>query len=388
MNRDAARVLIAGGGIGGFAAALALSRAGIPSEILERSHGASESGAGIQLGPNATRILTSFGLRDALLARASRPEAIRMFDGPSGRELNHVPLGDTIERRHGAPYLVLGRADLHALLRDAAEASALVTSEAPFRVERYAQTAGHIDAVGDTGAARRGAALIGADGVRSDVRTQIAPGSLPRLAGHAAWRATIPMAAPAPFADNITGLWMGPGAHLVHYPVDGGARLNLVAVLPERDRRDGWETALARHFANWCDPVRALIAGAAGWSIWSVYTMSSPRLWSDGRAALLGDAAHPLAPYLAQGAALAIEDAADISNRLRNASGDIAGALRAYALARRPRAIAVQRHAARLGRLYHLRSLAGAGRNLILSRRRPEDLLASLDWLYADPSRP
>ncbi len=385
--RSPAPILIAGGGIGGLTAALALSRDGFASRVFERSAENEQSGSGIQLGPNATRILIDLGLGDALDAVSCRPEAIRFFDGVGGGALAQVPLGETIARRHGAPYLVMLRQDLRGVLRETVDNARNISFESPVEIEAFRDRDGGVEVRSVSGNTYDGSALIGADGLWSPIRAAIDRGK-PRFAGFAAWRALLPLAGlPAPFSDNATGVWLGPSAHIVHYPVQSGAALNVVAVVRNHRARSGWDNEgapgeLELHFRSWCDPVRALLAQAANWRVWSLYRMRTPRRWTHGHVTLLGDAAHPVLPYLAQGAALAIEDADALASELKTQDSDVAAALQRYSSARHSRVLRVQRHATRLGSLYHLRGPARLIRNRMLARQRPDRLLNGLDWLY------
>ena len=231
MPRRGDRVLIAGGGIGGLAAAIALGRRGIEAEILERSAFSEETGAGIQLGPNATRALGALGVLEAIEPHGFRPEAISIYDGISGRRLSSVPLGKGAEQRYGAPYLTLHRADLHAGLRAAAQSLAPLTLRPGFEVTAIDAQDGDVVARAADGSEAKGASLIGADGLWSTVRALIMPEARLRFTGATAWRARLPRRSlPSPFDAPVVGLWLGPGTHLVHYPVRGGDELNIVAV--------------------------------------------------------------------------------------------------------------------------------------------------------------
>ena len=383
------QALIAGGGIGGLAAAMALARRGIACEILERSHFAEETGAGIQLGPNATRAVQALGAREAIEPLGFRPEAIVIYDGVSGDRLTSVPLGSAIEQRFGAPYLTLRRTDLHAALRAALAGLGTVTLKPGFELAAIDTQAGNrIIARAKDGSEAKGACLIGADGVWSGLRAIVSPAASLRFAGATAWRAQVPRdTLPAPFADPIVGLWLGPRTHLVHYPVGGGADLNVVAVTEDGASRQGWSQSgsasdVIASFARWTKPAKDLLERVEGWRGWSLYRLTGLKSWSAGPITLLGDAAHPVLPYLAQGAALAIEDAVVLAACLADEPGNPASAFRRYEELRRPRAARVQRTARRFGLLYHLGSPWAEARNLILARRREANALRRFDWLY------
>jgi 2-polyprenyl-6-methoxyphenol hydroxylase-like FAD-dependent oxidoreductase len=379
--------LIVGGGIGGLAAAIALGRSDRTVTVLERSSFTEESGAGIQLGPNATRVLRSLGVLQAIEPLAFRPEALLIFDALSGRKLATVPLGPAIEERHGAPYLTLHRADLHTGLLETCKTLGTVTLRPGFNFVSA-------DDVGDTIVARdgngdeiAGGLLIGADGLWSKLRTIVAPNAHPSFVGATAYRTMLPREAlPSVFAAPIVGLWLGPDAHLVHYPVRGGKELNIVAVTKGGDEAQGWNapadpSILLSRFTFWSKDSKSLLEMATGFRRWSLYRVPRLRHWSQGRIALLGDAAHPALPYLAQGAALAIEDAMTLRECL-DRSSDPTEAFRDYQRLRQNRTARVQRRSLRLGHYYHFKGPARLVRNALLTRRDPDALLASLGWLY------
>jgi 2-polyprenyl-6-methoxyphenol hydroxylase-like FAD-dependent oxidoreductase len=388
MPKRGERVLITGGGIGGLAASIALARRGIETEVLERSRFTEETGAGIQLGPNATRELAALGVLDVIEPHAFRPEAIVIYDGISGRRLSSVPLGTHAEQRYGAPYLTLHRADLHAGLRAVTESLAPVALRPGFEVTAVDAQGGDVVARAVDGGEAKGASLIGADGLWSTVRPLIMPEAGLRFTGASAWRARLPRGnLPAPFDAPVVGLWLGPGTHIVHYPVRGGGDLNVVAVTEGGADRQGWnqpggaETLLAS-FTHWTKDSKSLLERAEGWRGWSLSRLSPLRSWSAGRIALLGDAAHPVLPYLAQGAALAIEDAVTLAACIAAWPGDSPAAFRRYEGLRRPRVARVQRLSRRFGWLYHVRGPLRPVRNLILERRSEETALQRFDWLY------
>ena len=311
-------ILIAGGGIGGLATAIALDRQNIEAQILERSTFAEESGAGIQLGPNVTRILRHVGVLDTLAAQTSRPQAIWLFDGRNGKKLATVPLGNVAERRYGAPYLTLQRTDLHQALRTVASSLPRITLTAGVAVTQIRGDNG-VSVTDSDGETHHGSALIGADGLWSTVRDWIAPGLRPAYAGATAYRSLIRRdSLPEPFSSSIAGLWLGPRSHLVHYAVQGGSAINIVAVAETGQASEGWNRSADREtvlssFERWNKVPLGLIEAAPHWRAWSLFALRPLPQWSRGAAVLLGDAAHPVLPYLAQGAGLAIEDAAKLA---------------------------------------------------------------------------
>jgi salicylate hydroxylase len=390
MPRGNRPILIAGGGIGGLAAAIALARQDISSLVLERSGFAEESGAGIQLGPNATRTLHHIGALDSVEAHAFRPEAIAIFDGVSGKRLATIPLGAAIEQRYGAPYLTLHRADLHAALLSVAKGLDLIELRPGFEIAQIETDAIGASIASSAGERAEGVGLIGADGLWSAVRQRIEPKAALHFTGATASRALVARdALPASIAAPIVGLWLGPNAHLVHYPVRAGSQINVVAVTAGGAAQPGWSAAAdpdALHgaFASWCNESKSLLNHGERWRSWSLYRMPPLTRWTAGCVALLGDAAHPVMPYLAQGAALAIEDAAALAESIAGTPGELPTAFLRYQSLRQARAARVQRTSARLGRLYHLRGPARLVRNLMLKRRSEQASLRRLDWLYRE----
>lgn len=379
--------LIVGGGIGGLAAAIALGRDGQNVTVLERSNFTEESGAGIQLGPNATRVLRSLGVLPAIEAFAFKPESLLIFDALSGRKLATLPFGVTVEARYGAPYLTLHRADLHSVLLQTCKTLGAVTLRPGFALAQAEDVGDKVIAREANGDELGGDLLIGADGLWSKLRGLIAPNAHPRFAHATAYRTIMPREAlPSAFSAPVVGLWLGPDAHLVHYPVRGGRELNLVAIVEDGEEAQGWNepaerSLLLSRFTGWSKDSKSLLEMATGFRRWSLYRLPRLRHWYKGRVALLGDAAHPTLPHLAQGAALAIEDAATLSEYLKDES-DPTKAFRDYQRLRQSRASRVQRRSQRLGRYYHFKGPARLVRNALLARRDSDALLASLDWLY------
>lgn len=388
-GRDAGGpILIAGGGIGGLATALALARRGIASHVLERRAEYAEEGAGIQLGPNGTRILAELGVANALEPHVGVPEAIVVREGATGAVLARLPLGTWIAERHGAPYWVAHRADLHRALRETAQNEALVSLSMDFGVAGIAAGARTVAIADERGGAATGSALIAADGIWSTIRTRDFRGRAPRFAGKSAARTVLPIdAVPAELRRPETALWLFADAHVVHYPVAAGRELAIVVIVADREGSAEWSTPVAPDWVRRrlppCAPaLRALVAQAADWKTWALQDLPMPQAWARGLVALLGDAAHPIYPFLAQGGVLALEDAAVLAESLARSPGDVTGALVSYARQRRPRAHRVIEASRLNGRIYHLSGLAAAARNLALRTVPPELLMARYDWLY------
>jgi 2-polyprenyl-6-methoxyphenol hydroxylase-like FAD-dependent oxidoreductase len=382
-------IIIAGAGIGGLTAALALARTGYRSVVLEQALRLEETGAGIQLSPNATRVLIALGLGDRLRPRVIAPEGIRVIDARSGRDILRVPLTGA-EARYGAPYWLIHRADLQALLVNAVEESQDVELRLGARVEDYALHPHGITVEAKTAAGARdeqGIALIGADGLWSTLRASLGDRAAPRFAQRTAWRAAVAAEQlAADFRAPMTALWLGRDAHLVHYPVKGGKLINIVAIVADQWNQPGWSAEgqrddLLAHFAPFAAEARALLAQPERWQKWALFDRPVAHAGS-GPVTLLGDAAHPVLPFLAQGAALAIEDAAVLAQCLQREPNDIDGAMRRYETLRRRRAARAQREAQRNGQRYHFSGLRAAARNMALRMMGGERLLHRYDWLY------
>ena len=391
-------VLVAGAGIGGLTTALTLARIGARVTIVERAEVLAEAGAGLQLSPNATRILARFGLLDAVAARASRPAGVRIRAGRGGGTLSFVPL-DGAEQRWGAPYLVIMRADLQRVLVAAVEAEPAITLELGTNLAGFGTTPAGVTATVARGLIKRAIkadALIGADGVRSTVRARLVEGhagarnaDAPQEQGRTAWRALIPAAAvPEVLRRAETGLWLGSNAHLVHYAVASGTTINVVAITrdviapaPDLWSGPGDPAILAARFSSWHPQARTLIAAAPAWTTWPLYDRAPLAAWNAGPVALLGDAAHPILPFFAQGAAQAIEDASALAQALAG-TRDVAAAFAAYSAARLARASRVQAASRELGRIYHLAGPAAVARDLAMRLAGPRRLLSRYDWVY------
>ncbi|MGC1234174.1 MAG: FAD-dependent monooxygenase [Xanthobacteraceae bacterium] len=386
-------VIIAGAGVGGLTAALALARNGFRAVVLEQAERLEETGAGIQLSPNATRILIGLGLADSLRPHVVAPAAIRVLGGRSGREIVRVPLGEKATQRYGAPYWVIHRGDLQAALSDAAVQDLNIVLRLGISMEDFA-THPHgvtVSARGTTGLwTEHGHALIAADGLWSAARTRIASKAPPRFAGRTAWRALVPAAQLAPeFRDPIVYLWLGRDAHLVHYPVKGGKLINVVMITADDWSGPGWSEPASRidllarlSSRRWAPQAHSIFRAPDAWLKWALYESEPLTSFMQGAAALLGDAAHAMLPFLAQGAAMAIEDAAVAAQCLARMPDDPAAAWESYSAIRRGRTRKVQRLAARNGKRYHRAGAAAMLRNTAMRLLGGERLLQNYDWLY------
>jgi salicylate hydroxylase len=392
------RAIIVGAGIAGLATAIALLQAGFTIAIYERAHALDQFGAGLQLTPNATRVLARLGVLERVLSLASRPRAVVVLRGSDGVELTRMRLDDA-ERRWGAAYLVIHRADLQRALLDAVRSQSGVELTLGATVLDFADDGARISVGIACGLARtrdEADLLIGADGLRSHVRHQMGFGvqDQPQFAGRVAYRAVIN-------ADDADSLWMasnvvlrlGEKAHLVQYPVRSGSMLNLVATVGsgsptggadhfDRQKREVADhSGLERAFSGWSREARLLTEGSVQWRAWPLYHRPPISSFSRGRVALVGDAAHPMVPFLAQGAAQAIEDAGALGRIFAQAQ-DIRAAVSMYSRNRVPRATRIQREALKLGRIYHMSGPAAFARDVTMRLLGTTALSQRYDWLY------
>jgi len=386
-------VIVVGAGIGGLTAALALARNGFRALILEQAERLEETGAGIQLSPNATRILIGLGLADRLQPHVVAPAAIRVLGARSGREIVRIPLGGEATQRYGAPYWVIHRGDLQAALSDAAVQDLNIVVRLGMSMEDFA-THPHgvtVSARGATGLwTEHGHALIAADGLWSATRARIASKTPPRFVGRTAWRALVPAAQLAPeFREPLVYLWLGRDAHLVHYPVKGGKLINVVVITADDWSGRGWSEPASRidllarlSSRRWAPQAHSVFRAPDAWLKWALYESEPLASFAHGAAALLGDAAHAMLPFLAQGAAMAIEDAAVAAQCLARMPDDPAAAWESYSAIRRGRTRKVQRLAARNGKRYHRAGAAAMLRNTAMRFLGGERLLRNYDWLY------
>ena len=392
--------LIAGGGIGGLGAALALSRAGWSVTLLEQAQSFGEFGAGIQMGPNVVRVLRDWGLMPDVQALAAFPQRLQIRHAVSGAELGVLRLGEHMVQRYGAPYATIHRADLHQILLKHVLAPGDVTLQLQTRVAELTEQGDGVQLTTQAGETLRADMLIGADGLWSVVRRQLLGDTPPRVTGHLAYRALVRQdSLPAALRSQQVTAWLGPKLHVVQYPVRGGEWLNVVAIIHGTAPSDlqNWDHSgnaadLQAALTGTCAPLRDLIAAISAWRLWALCDrppMRGAHEHAKGRVALLGDAAHPMRPYLAQGAGMALEDAAELARLFKGvphtASGDhVVQTMQAYAQARWARNARVQARSIRNGEIFHLQGPARFGRDAAL--RLLGERLLDVPWLYGGPS--
>lgn len=395
-------VLVAGGGIGGLACALALARAGQAATVLEQAGAFGEVGAGLQLGPNAVRVLHDWGLAGALQAVAAWPDRLCVRDARDGRQLGQLRLGEQARARYGHAYATLHRADLHQLLLSAVQQQRGVTLRLDKRLTAWAVQDATVRLQTADGETLRAPALVGCDGLWSAVGAHGLDTCPPRATGHLAYRGMVRADALAPGADaRSVSAWLGPRHHVVHYPVRRGDWINVVAVvhgrLPAGGDARSWRQAaegadLRRALGPVCGDLRAVIDAVPQWTLWQLHdraAVASPGALAHDRVALLGDAAHPMRPYLAQGAAMALEDAWTLGRLLPAAAGsapDWPSLFARYAQLRWPRVARVQRQSQRNGRIFHADGLLRVARNAAMALLG--ERLLDNPWLYAGPADP
>jgi salicylate hydroxylase len=397
---EARTVIIAGAGIGGLTAALALAQRRFEVTVLEAADRLEEVGAGLQLSPNAARVLIALGIAERLKPHIVVPEHLVVRNARSGRLLAQGPLGATCAQRYGAPYWVIHRGDLQAALCEAVAATPGITLLLGSKVESFTAESDSITVSASQGSQLitvRAHALIAADGLWSALRQQLGHRTVPHPAGHTAWRTLIPAAAaPKSALASAVNLWLGADTHLVHYPVKAGRMINVVAIVGDDWREPGWNTPgeprvlLDRFSAElWHASARDLLVAPELWQKWALFDClplatwgtTWGTTWGNGRVTLLGDAAHPMLPYLAQGAAMAIEDAAVLAACLER-NPNVPAALRTYEASRLPRTARVQREASRNATVYHMSGPAAVLRSLALMAMGGDRLISRYDWLY------
>jgi len=384
---EARQVLVAGGGIGGLAAALALARRGYSVKVLEQSAQIGEIGAGIQLGPNAFSAFDALGVGEKARARAVYTDDILMMDAVDESVVADVPVGEAFRERFGNPYAVSHRADVHLSLYEAAQATERIEILTSCHVVHVDQDANAVTAIDSQGRKHRGAALIGADGVKSTVRQQFVNDPV-RVSGHVVYRAVADAREfPQDLKLNAPCLWAGPDCHLVHYPLRGGEQYNVVVTFHSRNPEewgvtDGSRDEVLSYFQGIGPRPRRLLDLPKSWRRWATADREPIAKWTFGRVTLLGDAAHPMMQYLAQGACMALEDAVTLGEALACEEGNFERGFARYEGARLTRTARVVLMTREMGRIYHAKGVERLVRNDLWKGRTPERYYDALEWLY------
>ena len=382
-------VIVAGGGIGGLAAALALVRQGFKVTVLEQAPEIGEIGAGIQLGPNAFHAFDALGVGDKARGRAVYTESMVMHDAVDETLVGRLETGEAFRQRFGNPYAVIHRADVHLSLLEGAQETGRVSFHTRTRVERIEQdeATGTVSAIDQNGRRWAGQALIGAEGGKSVLRAQYV-NDPPRVTGHVVYRAVVDRADfPENLRWNAASLWAGPKCHLVHYPLRGGEQYNVVVTFHSRQQEtwgvtDGSKEEVESYFQGICPKARQLIDLPKSWKRWATADREPIANWVFGRATLLGDAAHPTTQYMAQGACMAMEDAVTLGEALRVTGQRWDEALQLYQRNRITRTARIVLSGREMGRLYHAAGVERLVRNSLWKGRSQARFYDAMEWLY------
>jgi salicylate hydroxylase len=380
-------VLVAGGGIGGLAAALALARLGLPVKVLEQASQIGEIGAGIQLGPNAFSAFDALGIGERARELAVYTDRLLMMDAVDESEVASIPVGDAFRKRFGNPYAVSHRADVHQSLLEGVQHSERIELLTSTHVDRIEQDDAGVTVFDRKGGAHAGAALIGCDGVKSTVREQYV-GDPVRVSGHVVYRAVVDAHDfPPDLQWNAPCVWSGPNCHLVHYPLRGGEQYNVVVTFHSRMPEEwgvteGSQEEVLSYFHGIAHRPRQLLHLPKSWKRWATADREPIAKWSFGRVTMLGDAAHPMLQYLAQGACMALEDAVTLGQALRAEGGDFERGFARYERARIARTARVVLLTREMGRIYHAQGVERLVRNDLWKGRSPERFYDALEWLY------
>jgi 3-hydroxybenzoate 6-monooxygenase len=381
------RVLVAGGGIGGIAAALTLVRRGFDVQVLEQAAQLGEIGAGLQVGPNGFAAFDALGVGEIARAKAVYTDEMVMHDAIDETLVGRIPTGAAFIARFDNPYAVIHRADAHAALLTGAQATGRITVATSTTVARVEQNDAGVTVFDTQGRTYTGLALIAADGVKSAVRRQYV-GDTARVSGHVVYRAVVNKADfPADLRWNAASIWVGPNCHLVHYPLRGGEQYNVVVTFHSREPeewsvRTGSREEVLSYFGGICARARQLIELPKDWTRWATADREPIGEWTFGRVTLLGDAAHPTLQYLAQGACMAMEDAVTLGEALRVSGNDFSNAFALYQRARVARTARIVLSAREMGRIFHAHGVERLVRNDLWRGRTPERFYDAMEWLY------
>ena len=380
-------ILISGGGIGGLITAFCLAHRGVPVRLFEQSAEFKEVGAGIQLGPNVFRMFEVLGLTQDIFHWSAFPEGLQFRDSITAETIVDMKIDKRFHDKYRAPYGVIHRADMLNVIFDACKRSNLIKLATSQKVVSIEDDGSGVVARTETGETHRGVAMIGCDGLWSTVREAIVGDGKPVVSGHIAYRAVLPTSEwPAEYRLPKMIVWCGEKTHLVHYPLRRGELFNLVVVFHSDRYEEGWDTygdpaELHSRFVDKCEPVRTLLQKVDAWKMWVLCDRPPIKNWSKGRVTLLGDAAHPMLQYLAQGGNMAMEDAVCLADRIEAADGDYEAAFKAYQELRYLRTARVQLMARVFGEIYHASGVNRELRNKLL-REWSEQGTIDMSWLY------
>ena len=386
-TKNTRTAIVVGGGIGGLAAALALTRQGIQVQLLEQASEIGEIGAGIQLGPNAFSALDALGVGQAARQRAVFTDYIIMMDAVDNTEIIRIQTDQAFRERFNGPYAVIHRADIHGAILDGVRNDPLISFRTSTRINALAQTDSYAQVTDDEGNTYQADAVIGCDGVKSVVRDHLIGGA-PRVTGHVVYRAVVEKEnMPDDLRINAPVLWAGPRCHLVHYPLRGGEQYNLVVTFHSREQeewgaRDGSKDEVMSYFEGIHARPRQLLDLPDSWRRWATADREPVDQWSFGRATLLGDAAHPMSQYMAQGACMALEDAVTLGLSIEQCQADLPAAFKLYESLRIPRSARVVWSTREMGRIYHAAGVERAVRNSLWRDAPQSRFYDNLQWLY------
>jgi len=387
VQQSKQKVIIVGGGIGGLAAALSLTRRNIQVLLLEQAEHIGEIGAGIQLGPNAFAALDALGVGEAARKRAVFTDHIIMMDAVDAQEVVRIETGEAFRKRFGGPYAVIHRADIHLSILEAVQHDPLIQFKTSTHVADVRLNADGVEVVDSKGEIYRADAVVGCDGVKSVIRDKTI-GGRHRVTGHVVYRAVVEREnMPEDLRVNAPMLWAGPRCHLVHYPLRGGQQYNLVVTFHSKEQeewgvRDGSKEEVLSYFQGIHARPRQMLDRPTSWRRWATADADPVDEWGSGRCTLLGDAAHPMTQYMAQGACMALEDAVTLGEAVARCEGDWDAAFRLYESIRVPRTARVVWSTREMGRIYHAKGVERTVRNLLWKDKTQEQFYSALEWLY------
>ncbi|MGJ7550154.1 3-hydroxybenzoate 6-monooxygenase [Pseudomonas alloputida] len=387
MTARQQKIIIVGGGIGGLAAAQALTAQGIQVLLLEQADHIGEIGAGIQLGPNAYAALDALGVGNAARNRSVFTDHLIMMDAIDAQEVGRIEVGERFRQRFGNPYGVIHRADIHLSILEAVRENPLIRFQTSTHISGMEMDDHGVTLTDSQGNRYQADAVIGCDGVKSVIRERMV-GDPARVTGHVVYRAVVDVGnMPENLRVNAPMLWAGPRCHLVHYPLRGGQQYNLVVTFHSRNEEqwgvtDGSKDEVLSYFEDIHERPRQMLDRPTSWRRWATADRDPVEQWGEGRATLLGDAAHPMTQYLAQGACMALEDAVVLGQAVKACEHDLQAAFHLYESIRIPRTARVLWSAREMGRLYHAKGVERLVRNQLWQGRSQEQFYDSVQWLY------